>query len=121
MFLRSLSGVPRCVSGAALRLEFAQPSIVRRAWSRAISYTFHLLASDARIRGGFSNLILRDIHNSPWKTTINLKFRSLLNLNCKTVLNLECISPVALPLIKRNYSNLTSPTQLLVQEDRVQA
>ncbi|CAI5793795.1 Hypothetical predicted protein, partial [Podarcis lilfordi] len=73
---------------------------------RAISYTLHLLASDARVRGGFSNLILRDIHNSPWKTTINLKFRSLLNLNCKTVLNLECISPVALPLIKRNYSNL---------------
>ncbi|CAI5772025.1 Hypothetical predicted protein [Podarcis lilfordi] len=106
MFLRSLSGVPRCVSGAALRLEFAQPSIVRRAWSRAISYTFHLLASDARIRGGFSNLILRDIHNSPWKTTINLKFRSLLNLNCKTVLNLECISPVALPLIKKKLQQL---------------
>ncbi|CAI5770207.1 Hypothetical predicted protein [Podarcis lilfordi] len=106
MFLRSLSGVPRCVSGAALRLEFAQPSIARRAWSRAISYTLHLLASDARIRGGFSNLILRDIHNSPWKTTINLKFRSLLNLNCKTVLNLECISPVALPLIKKKLQQL---------------
>ncbi|CAI5777917.1 Hypothetical predicted protein [Podarcis lilfordi] len=106
MFLRSLSGVPRCVSGAALRLEFAQPSIARRAWSRAISYTLHLLASDARIRGGFSNLILRDIHNSPWKTTINHKFRSLLNLNCKTVLNLECISPVALPLIKKKLQQL---------------
>uniref|UniRef100_A0A670IUV5 ribonuclease H n=1 Tax=Podarcis muralis TaxID=64176 RepID=A0A670IUV5_PODMU len=106
MFLRSLSGVPRCVSGAALRLEFAQPSIVKRAWSRAISYSSHLLLSDARIRGGFSNLILRDIHNSPWKTTINLKFRSLLNLNRKTVFNLECISPAALPLIKKKLQQL---------------
>lgn len=72
-FLRTILGVPNCVSNPILRLETGMLSVEARVWIRKLNLWLKMFF----VPTGLVPLILTDSFLSPWKVTLTLKLLSL--------------------------------------------